>query len=387
MTTREYQIGWEFNLPKVIETANKLAARATKKGLSGGYQITTRTQTKANASTGQMEETTYVVITGEPVKYDGWSFVAKVEYVNGQPVVTGSPWYSGQQVDRTALRANACDHCGIGIARKYSIVVEDEAGSRKQVGSSCVKDFLGAEVNGSWFSDKDPFDALVGYAGSGISMESLTVTLAQAATAIRVAGFVPTYKSDYQQTTAQVVRLLKGLGSQEYVAVIRAEFGPVTPEDSEMAARAREFGRTMEGDSDYAMNVRAVFDSDEDWINPKFIGLAASVIGVMLREDGKKTEAKADIADEVFAADKTKITISDATVTGVYGYDSQWGSGQIIVLVGRGYRFKWNTSTSPGLEVGDVIDFAATVKGRDEYNGQVSTAVVRLKVTKEAVAA
>lgn len=383
MTRREFTIGPEFNLPKVIAEAEKLAARAVTKGLSGGYTVTTKQQIRPGINGGQPQSVTVVIIAGEPVKYNGWAFVAKVEYVNGSPVVTGSPWYEGPQVDRSTLRPNACDHCGISIARKKTIVVEDEAGQRKQVGTSCVKDFLGAEVTGAWYSEKDPFDALESYAGSGgVPMENLLSTLAQAACVIRQSGWIPGWKSETDQTTAQTVRLLKGWGSAKYAAETRAQYGDPTDADKAVAERAIAWGQSMEGDSDYAANVRAVF-AGGDWIDPKFIGLAVSVPAMMLKAEGRAADAakaaETPITDTLYAPEGARVEVTDAEVTEVYGFATQWGFTRIVYLIGDGHRFKWMTSTDPGLSIGEKVSFKATVKGLDEYDGKVSTQVLRVK--------
>lgn len=404
MTRREFTVGPEFNLAKVFETARKLAARAEKKGLTGGYTVSTETTIQMlpdrsdpfyveGAALNPTKPTTVttVVIEGEPVRLAGWSFVAVAEWLGDQPVVTGSPWYEGEQVDRSLLKQGYCDYCQTDRKRGKVIIVENEAGERKQVGTSCAKDFFGQEVTGAWYSTKDPFEEMESYRGSGgVPMESLLATLTQAACVIRQTGWVPGWKADFQQTTAQVVRLLKGWGSAQYVKEIRAQYGDPTEADVATAERALLWGQTMEGDSDYAANVRAVFASG-DWIEPKFIGLTVSVPAMMLKAEGELAEqakvAETPITEALYAEPKTRFTIKDAAVTSVINFSSDYGDGQIIVIVGEGYRFKWMTSSFPGLEQGDRIDFTATVKGRDDYNGQVSTQVLRVKATKQEVAA
>jgi hypothetical protein len=244
-----------------------------------------------------------------------------------------------------------------------------------------MKDFLGQEVNGAWYSDKDPFEALDGYVGSGsVALENIAYTLAQAACVIRQSGFVPAWKREYKQPTAGDVRLLKGMGSAIGVAEARKQYGKPTDEDFATAARALEFGKTIEGDSDYAANVRAIFSSD--YADSKYIGLIVSVAGVLLKEEGKQQEAEAEpVTEALYAEPKTKIEISGATIQRIIPVQTVYGSSEIIVLTGAGYRFKWFTSAAPAsLEVGSVIDFKATVKGEDIWNGEVSTSVVRLKV-------
>ena len=386
MTTTRYAIGPEFNLKRVIEKAEQLAARAAKKGLSGGYTVTTETEIRTNVETGVQTEVTFVVIEGEPVKYDGWEFVALVEEDNGQPVVTGSPRYEGEQVDRSALKPGYCDYCKKSRKRSKTIVVEDESGTRVQVGTSCVKDFLGQEVNGSWFSAEDEFKELEAFAGSGgVALNNLEQTLIAAATVVRQAGFVSA-QIDWKTTTSQSTQWLLGIGSRTAVSEAREQFGEATDEDRETAKRAIEFGKTIAGDSDYAQNVRAVFASD--WYNPKRFGLVVSVVGVLVKNEKKASEdaalAKTEIIEAVFGEAKQKIKIEDAVVTLVREFESQWGFGQIIVLVGQGYRFKWTTSSWVDKQPGDRVSFTATIKGEDEWQGQISTTLLRVKFADAA---
>lgn len=384
MTTTRYAIGPEFNLTKVIATAEKLAARALKKGLSGGYTVTTETEIRTNVETGVQTEVTFVVITGEPVKYDGWEFVALVEEDNGQPVVTGSPRYEGEQLDRSALKPGYCDYCKKSRKRSKTIVVEDESGTRKQVGTSCVKDFLGQEVNGSWFSAEDEFKELDGFAGSGgVALYNLSQTLIAAATVIRQAGFVSA-KIDWKTTSAQSTALVLGQGSLKAVAAAADEFGEATDDDRETGERAIEFGKTIAGDSDYAQNVRAVFASE--WYNPKRFGLVVSVVGVLAKADSKAREesAQVKVVEAVFGQAGQKVEVKDATVTNVYEFETQWGFGRVIVLVGEGYRFKWITSSPVIVEEGETVSFTATIKGEDEWQGQISTTLLRVKFADAA---
>jgi len=386
MTTTRYAIGPEFNLKRVIEKAEQLAARATKKGLSGGYTVTTETEIRTNVETGVQTEITFVVIEGEPVKYDGWQFVALVEQDNGQPVVTGSPRYEGEQVDRSALKPGYCDYCKKSRKRSKTIVVEDESGTRKQVGTSCVKDFLGQEVNGAWFSAEDEFKELEGFAGSGgVALYNLEQTLIAAATVVRQAGFVSA-KIDWKTTTAQSTALLLGQGSLKAVAQARDEFGEANDEDREKATQAIKFGQTIAGESDYAQNVRAVFASG--WYNPKRFALVVSVVGIMLKTASKAAEevaaAKSEIVEAAFGQVGEKVKVGNATVTNIFPFETQYGFGKVIVLVGQGYRFKWITSSRVTVEEGETVAFTGTIKGEDEWQGKISTTLLRVKFAEAA---
>ena len=50
----------------------------------------------------------------------------------------------GVELDGWRPEVSECDHCGTTRRRSATYLVEHEDGSRKQVGSSCMADFLGA---------------------------------------------------------------------------------------------------------------------------------------------------------------------------------------------------------------------------------------------------
>jgi ribosomal protein L36 len=201
MSERRIEISPDLNVSRTLDRARTLAARAVKKGLSGGYTVRIedgepRPEMKQDLlgffqPTGRMVTPRYLIIDGTPVAYNGWNFVATAEWVNNLPVVNGSPDYEGEQVDRDALVEGFCDHCQTVRRRNKVVIVENEAGERKAVGTSCVKDFLGAEVTPSWYAAKDTFEEFGGYTGGGRVDEVLEWTLTLAATVIRQAGFVP----------------------------------------------------------------------------------------------------------------------------------------------------------------------------------------------------
>lgn len=378
MAVREYDISG-MDLGRTLSKAEAIAARAAKKGLTGGYTVTTRTETTAPNEFGVRAEKTYLVVEGESPRFDGWTFVAKVEYVNGDPVVTGSPFYEGPQVDRSTLAANACDHCGVKTRRTKTVVVEKD-GERKQVGTTCLKDFLGHDFTIAWI--KDPFgDFEGGGLGGGPRVFEVEYTLATAACVIRQAGFVPASAYDKAPTKGEVT-LLFGIGKADAVAEARQKYGTPTDADKATAAEALEFGKAMTGDSDYVANLQAVIK--EPLFTDKYLGLVVSLVGVFLRAKGQEAQRKAEadaIIEALYAEPKTKVEFEQATVGRIIGFETQWGYSEIVTFVADGFRFKWMTSAAPQfLEEGMTVSLKGTVKGLDEYQGQVSTQLLRCKV-------
>jgi hypothetical protein len=388
MTVREYKVSG-LDLDRTLTKARATAARAQKKGLTGGYTVTTRVEYGPADEFGSRAQETYLVVEGEAPRFDGWTFVARVDYVNGQPVLTGSPFYEGPQVDRDTLTANTCDHCQVNVRRTKTVVVEKD-GERKQVGTTCLKDFLGHDFTVAWL--KDPFAALEEGSGQGPTyLQALTV-LAYSACVVRQAGFAPVSNTEDRYPTRDSVAALMGrLGGKALQAALR-DFGKPTDEDWDTAAEALEFGRTMSGDTDYAMNLRAVLADELGLFDPRYFGLVVSAVGVMVRSksDAAQRAAEKDtVAEALYAEPGTKVEFAEATVARVTSFETAYGFAEAVTFVADGYRFKWLTSAAPEfLAEGQRVSLKGTVKGEDTWNDQVSTKLLRCKVTLlEAVAA
>jgi hypothetical protein len=378
MTIREIQIDPSLNLTDVFRKAEKLAARAVKKGLSGGFKVTTETRIKTS-QTGEVFEVSYLIIEGEPVKFNGWTFVGVVEWVNDQPVVTGSPYYEGASVDRSVLVKGGCDHCGFSRQRKSVIVVENEAGERKQVGKQCVKDYLGTELAVSWFDTKDPFAEFSGFSGSGVQYYSFSAALTWAATIVRVKGFVPS-RDDERTTTVSLVRLALGQRPSNYYG--GKDWDELQelpkPSDAVTGAEILKFAKNLTGDSDYVQNVKAVIGETSEFFNPKFLGLVVSLAGGYAREVVKAAEEIADpVVEGEFGSVGERITVTLKAVSST-AFETQYGTTFANIFTGEGYRFKWLTGTR-SFEAGDVVTVKATIKGYDEYKGRKFTVLTRCK--------
>ena len=375
---RRYEIDPELNIAATITKAEKAAARAAKKGLGGGYTVTVETETVTEQTEfGQVSvERKFLVIEGDPVAYAGWTFVATVEWVNGQSVVTGSPFYEGEQVDRAALVEGFCDECRTVRPRTKVIVVEDAFGARKQVGTRCVKDFLGQEVTASWYATTDPFAEFGEYSGEGLRYWTVETLLTVAALIVQKSGFV---RSQEPGSTIDTVRQYLGVGPAVAVAATRKEYGPLTDEAAEFARRAFDFGVALEGTSDYVLNLQAVLAGG--WLAPvaqRHEGLVVSVAGVLLRQEKVTAEAP-EVTEALYAPKGTKVSLKGAVVTKALPITTAYGYATVFEFVAEGYRFKWLTSSDASLEVGQVIDLQGTVKGEDTFRGQVSTALLRVK--------
>ena len=132
------------------------------------------------------------VITLPLIKLDGWRLIAKLDFATGLPIVSTVPGETyGQEPDRAH-----CDHCGVRRDRNTVYCVQHDNGSRKQVGSTCIADFLGHSTHNLFWlastavyevigTSDDDFDERWGIRGD----ETLESYLYWVAVLIRLNGY------------------------------------------------------------------------------------------------------------------------------------------------------------------------------------------------------
>lgn len=87
-----------------------------------------------------------VLLSVDPIKVEGWQFMARIDHSMGEPVV-----FTIDKEFQTIAELAAdyseckCDHCGITRTRKHTYILRDEHYTIKQVGSTCLKEFIGID--------------------------------------------------------------------------------------------------------------------------------------------------------------------------------------------------------------------------------------------------
>jgi hypothetical protein len=85
----------------------------------------------------------FVVLAGRAPVLTGWSLAAIVEHRDGQAMLRPVS-EAGEHLAPGEFSAPRCEHCGVRRRRVETfIVVRAESGEPRQVGSGCLRDFLG----------------------------------------------------------------------------------------------------------------------------------------------------------------------------------------------------------------------------------------------------
>jgi hypothetical protein len=362
---------------------------------------------------GQIE-TVEVEVLGQAPRYAGWTFVATLAW-DGDNVVIRK--IDGLDVDTTAARPNLkplwCDHCNTARDRNETYLLVSDTGEFKQVGSTCLREFLGVEVNLHLigFNPYEGCDSSNRYAPSRYAtLQVLQDTLA----IVRAYGWLSASAAYNHGGTSTKSRLAeayedhrtevagRSTPAQEYREAIAREY---REGDEALAAEILNWVRNvLPTTSEYAQNLRAAVGEPEtgtlvdgtQFVRNTFrrdnLGLVVSAVTGYQRWTEKETARKVETANtlnEYVGTVKDRLRDLHLTVTSTRWISSDYGTSLLVVLRDEaGHAFKWFASNAPqALEtVGQQVVLDGTVKKHEEYNGRKSTVLTRCSV-KEVVAA
>lgn len=391
-------------LPDLEKAVEKLNRKAAKLGTS---PITVR-EIKREIIREKRNEGTYlehtvvldvavISVEGETPVLNGWRFIAALEHTDAGNVVRVIPGnvlpdeFRETDYDR-------CDHCHVRRFRRATYIVHNqETGEYKQVGSSCLEDFVGmdpgsaakaaqlliqAGIEAQQASEINP-DPAQHRDGYTIDPDEY---MAHVARSIRQFGWVSRTEAHNggRRATADMAfsDLITGpvfAGSDHDHAV---ENWTPTREDHDLARRALAFARTLnaeEKQNDYMYNI-ATIAALTGWCW-KDLGFGASIIRAYQRRMEREAEnAPRPESDHVGTVGE-KININatlqfSRTFNGNYGvttlYRFRDDAGNILT---------WFSSRSLDLDDGAEYQIAGRVKKHDDYKGTKQTVLTRCKIT------
>ena len=411
LTTAEY----EATVTKVA----RINDRAAKRGFTGRLSVDATREVRTNTRNGHNlllnvswlpEGAEYIVwetaITGEAPAYDGWTFLARID---ARPQVDGStgwtvncaPGVLDTDVDRSILRSGACDHCNtVRVNRaKIMLVRNTETGEYKQVGTTCIKDFLGWSAMPVFYSTSDvegQMDDGWGSFGGGSAPEfTPTYVLAVAHAAVQVMGWAA--KSSGKPPTSGLVSDYLFGGNSKAAIEARKEIDPIIGAAQEIAPTILttvrdEFAASTYG---YEANVYAVLNAQS--VTSRDYDVLTSVVPAYERIVGNRAAREVEAAARAAKPEPTHLGAKSDKVefTGVitlaltvdgFSYNS---TQRMIVVETETALVKLYTAAGWAYDVvsGDTVTLKATVKDLDTFKGQQQTVVTRAKRVDVPVAA
>lgn len=307
-----------------------------------------------------------VEVSGEAPKLNGWSFIGTVESVEGSTILRSVPGHQIPEQYRDADPCN-CDHCKINRRRNSTFIVQSEAGEFKQVGRSCLCDFLGhanpehvaayaqhlVELD---ISDYDE-DEKASYGASTHHAYNTAGVVAAAIRAIKLFGY---RKTEFENNTRDAVSMHL-FGKNESSRL------PVEQEDRDQAVQAIEWMRQLSG-SEFSLNVAAYAKCDS--VGYKAFGYIAAATMMFLKSIDAvraKESLKSSINNDTLGAEGDKISVRATVVTAntfsraaYHYYDS--GVSQVLMLKTESGNLIKMFSANMDIKVGDSVLVSGKIK-------------------------
>lgn len=355
---------------------------------------------------GTFSQVEYVTIRtqGEsPVLAGGWTFLGAIEHTENGNLLHGDDKALAQF--RTA--SADCVHCGYKRNRKKTVVCRNENGELAQIGTACVKDYLGYHGNPErlvmlvemirelrdMFDPDEDGESFRGSAGYEIGTTT-DLFLTVVCSCVRLYGW--TSKASAQErggiATADLVRYVLGFSrlrsndeDEELREMIR-NASQVTDADSEEAQAVKAFALAIPPDTDnnYLGNVRIALSGS--YVLPRHFGIAASAIAARRTDEEKRREQEEREgkrnASQHFGEIGKRLTLR-VTVDFVRSFETDYGTKYLVSMTTEDGHIAKSFSTGEfgrTAEKGSDFTIKGTVKAHEEYKGTKQTDLTRVAI-------
>jgi hypothetical protein len=338
-----------------------------------------------------IRERVNVGVVGEAPKLAGWKLAATLEHTADGNIIRSVP---GLALDLSTWRSVPCrcQHCNTCRRRNDTHLVIHDDGTIRQVGSSCIADFLGhadpkslvalAEL---WFSVRECFDGAEEWNEGGNEKPMIWVEsmLALAACSIRERGFISRAKSEsvfppVMSTRDEVMFTIfppRGMSSNDR----EKQLLHPTEADTAFAAKALEFVRGFEqrdSISDFEHNLLVC--AKREAVEGRDMGIACFIVEAYRRSTEKSaSKASVHFGEPAKRYHGRKVLFLGCTTS----FQTNYGTAFVYLLddVETGARLKWISSVELEFHAGSTLTGAFTVKEHGSWNGQNQTSVSRCK--------
>jgi len=330
----------------------------------------------------------------------GWEFAATVQHLDGANVLRHTPAFAGERdVPETfRTRGPVCDHCQSRRPRRDTYLLVSEAGEWKQVGSSCLVDFLGhadphalaayAELLASALSlcEGAGEDAEGGWGfGGGRSVFAVLEFLAHAAAEIRESGWTPKSAVPDRPSQSTAERALDRIAPTRDALREDPRDRSVSESDRAVAAATLEWALSLgsggERFGDYLWNLHAVAKGGV--VEYRTAGIAASMVAAHTKAEVRRRERAARKPSEhVGAVGETRSFA--LLLDRHFSFETAWGMvDRFLFRDADDCVFTWKASGSAkvigapdgddDMVEGERYVLTARVKEHGEYKGTKQT--------------
>lgn len=328
---------------------------------------------------------TYYVVTveGATPKFDGWEFIATIEHTGAGNIFHCKPGVDTHLAEYRECQPS-CDHCKVNRYRRDTFVLRHEDGSQKQIGRSCLKDFLG-HANPLTLAAQAEIHFSAGELAGEAEYErehnaprtfSTDVFLAHVSHFVRSRGYTSRKAEDAARygvrATASLAYNNLFPPSQDF------QPEPVSDEDTAYAVKAREYvleSLNKPDLTDFEHNILVAAKCEV--LEPRTAGLAAYIVEHYRRATEACIETK---PSEFFGEIGKRYCKQGLTFKSTSSFDSQFGVCYFHrFLTDDGNLVVWKTSNNVSAETGRKFVADYSIKSHEDYKGTKQTYITRVK--------
>lgn len=392
---------WSGNIPAdatdiVGERIARIVKRANKHGFPVPSLILGDPFFEVSPEDGQgIQMVPATIVADGALQLGEYTFIGTVAALgDGSAFITyapGAPTFPGLDA---RLTVNHCDHCNTIRDRKDTYLV-GKGTAISQVGSSCIKDFLGHDpaVIVGWLDAIEHLsisdDEIAGWSRSATRFYEVVDILDMAARIVAQRGYVSKQKA-MDEDTSSTGELLRGWLSVRPAYRQKMEDAyPVTVESASLFNATIDAIRSSEGTNEWESDIVRLFGSGS--VQWRHVGILGSAVILGLRTQERKTvEVRGE--SNFIGSVGDRLEFSDVRVILKRGYEGQFGQSFVIRMsVNESDDLLWFASwseTTNALNEGDILTLVGTVKGHElDKRSERPTTVLTRCVIKERVPA
>lgn len=148
-----------YGLNKKVEKLNRRAVKLglPEVGIEECFNYTYKYSDSFTDMPIYQKYTVFKAVTTHKISMGNWSLIARIDREEGGAIISQVPHnvthYSRAAIKRARAMPGLCDHCNKLRSRRKTFIVRDNStNSYKQVGASCLKDFIGEDSAGKILS-------------------------------------------------------------------------------------------------------------------------------------------------------------------------------------------------------------------------------------------
>lgn len=329
------------------------------------------------------------------VSLNGWTFAASVDHRENGNIIRPNPEFSSPESLLAYTHVSSiCEHCNTKRYRNNTYIMFDGS-NLKQVGSSCIKDFLG-HPSAEFYAELYEFMRVYrdkseeAYSFSRQPDNYLTKSVVEIASMmVRLYG----YRSSKVpgESTSNRVRNYLELSPAKYKAIYYHEHEEVTEIDVENAKNSIDTVKNFTPDelkNLFSYNLHTLVNSE--WATSKDLGIlcyvpemSAKTIEKQIKQREKEDKDKELQKLSQFTGEVGKRNTWEMNyIKTIYLGSTQFGDIYLHTFMCESNVFVWKTGTNPTLfhdNKGKPFTVTGTIKAHNEYKGIKQNVITRCK--------